>query len=84
MLAFLFAFFPRLLIFFKINVFEKFFEEYHQSVKQFGSRSGSTFCRAQSGSKLLNRLSVDDASRQRVKCRDNFAHKNVAYLELFV
>ena len=26
--------------FFKINFFEKFFKEYHQSVKQFGSRSG--------------------------------------------
>ena len=26
--------------FFKINFFEKFFQEYHQSVKQFGSRSG--------------------------------------------
>ena len=36
----------RLLIFFKINFFEKFFPEYHQSVKQFGSRSGPTFCRA--------------------------------------
>ena len=26
--------------------FEKFFHGYHQSVKQFGSRSGPTFCRA--------------------------------------
>ena len=32
--------FCRLLIFFKINFFDKFFQEYHQSVKQFGSRSG--------------------------------------------
>ena len=29
----------RLLFFFKINSFEKYFQEYHQSVKQFGSRS---------------------------------------------
>ena len=27
----------RLLIFFKINFFEKFFREYHQSVKQLGN-----------------------------------------------
>ena len=27
--------FCRLLIFFKINFFEKFFQEYHQSVKRF-------------------------------------------------
>ena len=31
---------------FKINFFEKFFQEYHQNVKQFGSRSGPTFRRA--------------------------------------
>ena len=30
--------------FFQMNFFEKFFQEYHQSVKQFGSRSGPTFC----------------------------------------
>ena len=29
----------------KINFFEKFFQEYHQSVKQLGSSSGQTFCR---------------------------------------
>ena len=27
---------------FKINFFEKFFQEYHQSVNQFGSRTGQT------------------------------------------
>ena len=32
--------------FLKINFFKKFFQEYHQSVKQFGPRSGLTFCRA--------------------------------------
>ena len=30
-----------LMIFFQINI-----QEYHQSVKQFGSRSGLTFCQA--------------------------------------
>ena len=40
------AFFCCLPIFFKITFFKKFFQGYHQSVKQFGSRSGPTFCRA--------------------------------------
>ena len=34
----------RLLTFFIINFFEKFFQEHYQSVKQFGSRSGPMFC----------------------------------------
>ena len=33
-----------LLIFFKINLFEKPFQKYHQGFKRFGSRSGHTFC----------------------------------------
>ena len=32
----------RQLIFFKINFFEKLFQKYHQSVIQFGIRSGPT------------------------------------------
>ena len=43
--------FCRLLIL-KSTFLEKFFQEYHQSVKQFGSRSGPT-CQARSGSKLF-------------------------------
>ena len=43
----------RLLTFFKINFFQKFFQEHYQSVKLFGSRSGPTFCRSWSGSKLF-------------------------------
>ena len=35
-----FMLFCRQLFLFKINVFEKFVQEYHQSVKLFGSRSG--------------------------------------------
>ena len=35
--------------FFKIYFFEKFFHEHHQCVKQFGSRSGPTFCRPNLG-----------------------------------
>ena len=38
------GFFCRLLIFLKIYFFEKFFQEYNQSVKQFESRSGLRFC----------------------------------------
>ena len=48
--------FSRLLIFFKINIFDNFFQEYHQSVKQFGSRSGRTKCPAWSGSKLFAKV----------------------------
>ena len=47
--------------FFKINFLVKFFQEYHQSVKQFGSRSGPTLCRAWSGSNCLRRLSAEMA-----------------------
>ena len=36
-----FSCFCRLLIFFKIIFFEKFFQKYHQSVKQFVSKHGS-------------------------------------------
>ena len=32
--------------FFQIQHFRKIFQEYHLSVKQIGSRSGPTFCRA--------------------------------------
>ena len=34
-----------LFLFFLINFFKKIFQEYLQSVKQFGSRSDATFCR---------------------------------------
>ena len=45
-----------LLTFFKINFFKKLFQEHFQSVKWFGSRSGPTFCRSRSGSKLLTKI----------------------------
>ena len=52
-----------------------FFQKYHQSVKQFGSRSGPTLCWAWSGSKLFANdiclLSADDNSRQRIKLTSN-------------
>ena len=36
-----------------IFFFEKLFEDYHQSVMQFRSRPGQTFCRTWSGSNLF-------------------------------
>ena len=50
--------FCRLLIFFKIIFFEKFFWEHYQSVKWFGTRSGPTL-----GPNCLQRLSADNKSR---------------------
>ena len=50
-----FMLFCCLLIFFKINFFEEFFQKYHQSVKQFGSRSGPTFVSPDLGSNCLQR-----------------------------
>ena len=41
-----FMFFCRLFFFFKINLFEKFFQEEHLGAKQIGPRSGLTCCRA--------------------------------------
>ena len=43
--------FCHLLILFKIKFIEKFFQEYHQSVKQIGSRSDQTF--SMSGTKIV-------------------------------
>ena len=44
--------------FFKINFLrkKKIFQEHHQSVKKNGSRSGPTFCRSWSGSKLFAKV----------------------------
>ena len=44
--GYFFMIFCYLLRFFKINFFKIFFKEYYQSVKQFESRSGSTFSQA--------------------------------------
>ena len=52
--------FNRLLLIFKIHFFEKFIQECHQRVKQFGSRSGLTFCQAWSGSKLFAKVLSED------------------------
>ena len=49
--------------FFQNQLFEKFFQEYHQSVKQFGPRSGTTFVGPDLGPICLQRLSADDTRR---------------------
>ena len=41
------------LICLKITILKKIFREYHPSVKQFGSRSGQTFCLSRPGSKMF-------------------------------
>ena len=48
----------RLLTFFKMNFFQKFFQEHHhdQSVKQLWSRSALTFCLSWSGSKRFAKV----------------------------
>ena len=52
-------------LFFKINLFKKLFQEHYQGVKQFGSRSGPTFCRSWSGFKLFAKvISADDTSEE--------------------
>ena len=55
--------FYRLLFFFKLTL-EKIFREYHQRVKQFGSRSGPTFSRPDLGTNCLQKLSADDTNWQ--------------------
>ena len=45
---------------FKINIFEKFFQEYHES------QTDITYCRPGLGSIRLQRLSADSTSSQRL------------------
>ena len=65
--------FCHLMTFFKINIFKKFFHEHYQSVKQFGSRSGLTFCRPWSGSKrfakLISRRQKSQQARKELNLR---------------
>ena len=56
-----FSLFCHLLIFFKNNFFKKLFEEYHQSVKQFGTTSRQTV-HLDLGRICLQSLSADDKS----------------------
>ena len=65
--------FCHLQIFFsKSNFFKKIFQEYHEKVKQFASRSGLMFCRALSGSIQTvwkGHQQTNDTSRQGVNSR---------------
>ena len=61
-----FMLFCRLLIFFKINFFEKFFQQYHQSVKQIrlDPDQAKHFVGPDLGPICLQWLSADNTSRQ--------------------
>ena len=59
-------FFCRLLIFSKSFIFEKFFQEYHLSVKQIDPDQARRFVGPDLGPNCLPRLSADDTRRQRV------------------
>ena len=52
----------RLLTFFKINFFKKFFQENSQSFKRFGSRSGRRSVSPDLGPNCLQKLSAGDES----------------------
>ena len=60
-----FACFLSSAVFFENQLFEKFFQKYDQSVKQFGPRSGLTFVRPDLGPNCLQRFSADDISLQK-------------------
>ena len=53
-------FFCRLPIFFKINFFEKFFQEYHLSVNRLDPNQVRYFVGLDLGANCLQRLSADD------------------------
>ena len=54
--GYFFIIFYCLQIYFKINIFKNFFQEYHQSVKQYGFRLGLTFGQAWSVPKLFAKV----------------------------
>ena len=63
------CFFVVYCLFFKFTIFKNFFQEYHLSVKQCGSRSGLLVCLARSEFNFFPRLSADTkevTSRHRV------------------
>ena len=62
-----FMLFCSLLIFFKINLFEKIFQEYHLSVEQIGSRSGPHFVRPDLGPICLQTTPVDKELRSKIR-----------------
>ena len=64
--------------FFKINFWGNFFQEYHQSVKQFGSRSGPTFVGPDLGPNCLQKLSADDTYNE-MSCAQCVYYVNYGY-----
>ena len=54
-------------IFYQKLLFQKFFQEYHESVKQFGSRSGPTLCRTDLGPNCFKKLSAGTIADKELK-----------------
>ena len=63
----LYAFCRLLIFFFKIIFFEKFFQEYHQSIEQFESDQARCFVSPVLCPNCLQKLSADGNRRQNVK-----------------
>ena len=55
-----------------INFSKKIFQEYHQSVKQFGSRSSPTFCRVQTVCKGYQQSTKVATSGERINARYSY------------
>ena len=51
-------------LYFKSFIFQKIFHEFHQNIKQFGSRSGPMFCMPDLVSNCLQRLLMEDTTKQ--------------------
>ena len=62
--------------FFQNRLSKKILQNYHQSVKQFGSRSVQTFGGPDPGPNCLQRLSADDTGKQRAKVAVGFGKVN--------
>ena len=76
------CFLCRLLTFFKINFFKKFFQEHHQYVKQLDIDQDDCHCDVgpNLGPKLLQKLSADEKSRcKQVKGKELVLNINVMH-----
>ena len=64
-----FSFFFTVLIFFKINFLEKFFQDYNQSVNNLDPDKTQHFVGPDLGPNCLQRISAEDTSRKRIKSK---------------
>ena len=66
------------MLFFQNQHIETFFQEYHQSVKQYGSRSGPTFCQYNTISNRQIKERGGGGGREEVKYKDiNIQQQNI-------